>query len=94
VTNIVGALLQDAPELPAPVVLQPTANSAADQPLTRQELKVLQLLAEGASNKRISDRFQISDSTVRTHLRSINDKLRVQSRLQAVSAGRAVGLLL
>ena len=66
---------------------------ALEEPLTPQELKVLHLLADGHSNKRIADKLEISDSTVRTHLRAINHKLHVSSRLQAVAIGKAFGLL-
>lgn len=62
-------------------------------PLTPQELKVLHLLAEGYSNQAMADKLQISLSTARTHMRSIHSKLGVESRLQAVSAGRAFGLI-
>lgn len=61
--------------------------------LTQQELKILTLLAEGASNEDISRKLAVSDSTVRTHLRRMNEKLRVRSRLQAVAIARAHGLL-
>lgn len=62
-------------------------------PLTPKELKILRLLAEGYSNQAMADKLQLSLSTVRTHMRAIHSKLGVQSRLQAVSAGRAFGLI-
>lgn len=63
------------------------------EPLTRKELDVLQLLAEGYSNTALSEKLFVSDSTVRTHLRSINMKLDTKSRTQAVHFGRRMGLI-
>lgn len=54
------------------------------QQLTDRELEVLRALAEGLSDKEISERFYISAATVRTHVTSILGKLGATSRLQAV----------
>lgn len=61
--------------------------------LTRKELRVLQLLAEGYSNAAMAENLFVSDSTVRTHLRSINSKLNARSRTQAVAIARKLGLI-
>lgn len=61
--------------------------------LTRQELRVLQLLAEGYSNGAMADKLELSDSTVRTHLRSINLKLGAHNRGQAVAAARRLAVI-
>lgn len=61
--------------------------------LTKKEIQVLEMLAQGFSNKAIADRLFISESTARTHLRSINSKLHTSSRTQALVAARALGLL-
>jgi LuxR family maltose regulon positive regulatory protein len=63
------------------------------EPLTRKEINVLQLLAEGYSNTALADKLFVSDSTVRTHLRNINMKLDTKSRTQAVHHGRRMGLI-
>jgi LuxR family maltose regulon positive regulatory protein len=62
-------------------------------PLTLKEQEVLSLLAEGYSNQALSDELGVSESTVRTHLRNINSKLDVTSRMQAVAKARQIGLL-
>lgn len=62
-------------------------------PLTRKELRVLQLLAEGYSNGAMAENLFVSDSTVRTHLRSINSKLNARSRTQAVAIARKLGMI-
>jgi LuxR family maltose regulon positive regulatory protein len=63
------------------------------EPLTRKELDVLQLLAEGYSNTALAEKLFVSDSTVRTHLRNINMKLDTKSRTQAVHYGRRMGII-
>ncbi len=63
------------------------------EPLTRKEIRVLQLLAEGYSNTAMAEKLFVSDSTVRTHLRNINTKLGARSRTQAVAIGRRLGLI-
>ena len=63
------------------------------EPLTRKEIRVLQLLAEGHSNGVLAERLSVSDSTVRTHLRNINLKLHARSRTQAVALARRLGVI-
>ena len=53
--------------------------------LTRRELDVLRLLADGNSNKGIAEALVISDGTVKFHDNSILRKLRVANRAEAVS---------
>jgi DNA-binding CsgD family transcriptional regulator len=53
--------------------------------LTRRELEVLRLLAEGRSNRSIAEALTISQGTVKFHVNRILRKLRVANRSQAVS---------
>jgi DNA-binding NarL/FixJ family response regulator len=53
--------------------------------LTRRELDVLRLLADGHTNKAIADALVISDGTVKFHVNSILRKLHVANRAEAVS---------
>lgn len=62
-------------------------------PLSRKELKVLELVASGYSNAAMAERLFVSESTVRTHLRSINVKLGARSRTQAVALARRLGVV-
>jgi LuxR family maltose regulon positive regulatory protein len=62
-------------------------------PLTERELEVLQLLAEGLTNKQIAGRLVVAPSTVKQHLKNIYGKLDVHSRTQAVARGRELALL-
>jgi LuxR family maltose regulon positive regulatory protein len=63
------------------------------EPLTDRELQMLELLAQGLSNREIADLLVLSPNTVRTHLYHLYAKLTVHSRLQAVLRGRELGLL-
>jgi len=51
--------------------------------LTRQELKVIMLIASGFSNAEIGEKLFISESTVKTHTNRIFKKIDVKNRLQA-----------
>lgn len=61
--------------------------------LTRKELQVLRLAADGLSNDEIGERLFAAESTVRTHLRNINVKLDTRNRIEAIAAARRQGQL-
>ncbi|MHB0877669.1 MAG: LuxR C-terminal-related transcriptional regulator [Anaerolineae bacterium] len=61
--------------------------------LSPREVEVLRLLAVGASNREIADRFVISIYTVKKHVSNVFGKLGVASRTQAVARARELGLL-
>jgi LuxR family maltose regulon positive regulatory protein len=63
------------------------------EPLSERELEVLQLLAEGLTNREIAARLILSLNTVKGHTRNIYGKLGVHSRTQAVARSRALGIL-
>ena len=63
------------------------------EPLSQRELEVLQLIAQGLSNREISERLFLALDTVKGHNRSIFDKLQVQRRTEAVARARELGLL-
>ena len=54
--------------------------------LTSREVEVLHLVADGLSNAEIAERLVLSERTVHAHLRSIFDKLGVNTRTAAVHA--------
>jgi DNA-binding NarL/FixJ family response regulator len=64
-----------------------------DEPLTPREHDVLELVAEGLSNKAIAARLGISDQTVKFHVASISAKLRVSNRTEAVRRALRRGLI-
>lgn len=61
--------------------------------LTAREIEVLELLAEGMSNKAIAERLGISDQTVKFHVAQITSKLGVANRTEAVRRAIRRGLL-
>lgn len=63
------------------------------EPLSQRELEVLQLMAQGLSNREISEQLFLALSTVKGHNRNIFDKLQVQRRTEAVAHARELGLL-
>ncbi|RIK35432.1 MAG: LuxR family transcriptional regulator, partial [Chloroflexi bacterium] len=63
------------------------------EPLSKRELEILSLLAQSLTNTEIAQQIYISDQTVKVHTRNIYGKLGVNSRRQAVTKARALGLL-
>ena len=63
------------------------------RPLTRRELSVLRLVAQGLGNKEIASELGISTHTVKYHLASLLAKLGVHSRTEAVTIGLRRGLV-
>ncbi len=63
------------------------------EPLSERELEVLQLIAQGLSNREISERLFLALSTVKGHNRRIFGKLQVQRRTEAVARARELGLV-
>lgn len=61
-------------------------------PLTTRETDVLKRLAEYCSNEEIAADLVLSLNTVKTHMRSLFQKLSVTRRADAVRRGRALGL--
>lgn len=59
------------------------ANKALISPLTKREIQVLQMVAQGATNPEISDKLFISPHTVKSHVDNIFNKLGVNSRTKA-----------
>lgn len=64
----------------------------ADGPLSRRELEVLTLIAQGNSNQQIAEQLYISVHTVKTHARRIHGKLGVERRTQAVAKAKLLRL--
>ncbi len=81
----------------ADAFLVAAVGEAADQPpaeaLSPREIDVLELLAEGLSNKGIARRLGISDQTVKFHVASITGKLGAHSRTAAVRLAVRRGLI-
>lgn len=63
------------------------------EPLTEREVQILQLLAEGKSNRSIAQSLFISESTVKSHLKSLFTKLDATSRAEAIALAARKGLV-
>ena len=68
-------------------------GEAATIELTQRERQVLELLAQGCSNRMIAERLFIAETTVKGYVSNLLDKLHVTSRLQAVVRASEAGLL-
>ncbi|HVP20350.1 MAG TPA: LuxR C-terminal-related transcriptional regulator [Anaerolineaceae bacterium] len=82
---------------PLPSIVQQSAisnhQSTNIEPLSKRELEVLRLIAQGLSNREISERLFLSLNTVKGHSRIIFDKLQVKRRTEAVARARELGLM-
>ena len=72
---------------------QSDEDEAGPEHLTPREIEVLQLIADGLSNKSIAGRLGISDQTVKFHVSSIYGKLGAANRTDAVRLAVRRGLL-
>jgi LuxR family maltose regulon positive regulatory protein len=79
---------EDKSYLPATPSAQPLI-----EPLSQRELEVLQLIAQGLSNREIGERLFLALITVKGHNQRIFGKLQVQRRTEAVARARELGLL-
>jgi DNA-binding CsgD family transcriptional regulator len=61
--------------------------------ITPRELEVLALIADGLSNREISDRLCVSENTVKTHSSRLFDKLGAKRRTQAVQLAKQARLI-
>jgi DNA-binding CsgD family transcriptional regulator len=64
-----------------------------DLGITRRELEILELIAQGLSNREIAEKLFVSENTVKTHSSRVFDKLGARRRTQAVQLGKEFGLL-
>jgi LuxR family maltose regulon positive regulatory protein len=78
----------DESHLPTALPAQPLT-----EPLSQRELEVLQLIAQGLSNREISERLFLALDTVKGHNRRIFGKLLVQRRTEAVAKARSLNIL-
>ncbi|MBS1716298.1 MAG: response regulator transcription factor [Armatimonadetes bacterium] len=61
--------------------------------LTKREIEVLSLIAQGHSSREAADSLYVSKRTVDFHLANIYDKLQVNNRVQAFRAATRLGLI-
>jgi NarL family two-component system response regulator LiaR len=83
-------------EVPVPAGEQPfipDEEKRENLGITRRELEILELIAQGMSNREIAEKLYVSENTVKTHSSRVFDKLGAKRRTQAVQLGKEFGLL-
>lgn len=66
--------------------IRSAGNATPEGPaLTRREIEILQLVAEGLSNKEIGSRLSITEGTVKNHVHNALEKLHLENRIQAAA---------
>ncbi len=88
-----GRLLATFPESDLVLSVTEPPKLQMIEPLSERELEVLQLIAEGLTNREIAQRLYLALSTVKVHTYKIYGKLGVHTRMQAVAKARALGVL-
>jgi DNA-binding NarL/FixJ family response regulator len=73
--------------------LPPRTPPTGFDELTSREHEVLQLLAQGLSNAEIGTQLYISETTVKTHVTRVLQKLEVRDRAQAIVVAYRTGLV-
>ncbi len=68
-------------------------GSGLSEPLSEREQEVLQLLAQGLTNKEIAQRLYLAEGTVKNYVTAILQKLGVRDRTQAALRARELGLV-
>ena len=68
-------------------------SKLAELGITPRELEILQLIAQGLSNREIAEKLFVSENTVKTHSSRLFDKLSARRRTQAVQIGKEIGLI-
>ena len=95
--HVAAAGLLVMPAEDGPAFLPPSPRSSPSEPmaeaLTAREMDVIEMLAEGLSNKMIAHRLSISDHTAKFHVNSILAKLNAGTRTEAVTRGIRLGLI-
>ncbi len=81
--------------VPVPTAGPFSPNEAKREELaiTPREMEILELIAQGMSNREIAEKLFVSENTVKTHSSRVFDKLGARRRTQAVQLGKEFGLL-
>jgi len=77
----------------APAIFVRDTEKLESLGITPRELEILELIAQGLSNREIAQRVNVSENTVKTHSSRVFDKLGARRRTQAVSLGKAMRLI-
>ncbi|MGE8064415.1 LuxR C-terminal-related transcriptional regulator [Pseudomonas sp. NPDC089569] len=75
------------------VLGQPSMTTPGDVRLSRRERTVLEMIAQGLSNREIAEGLHLSLHTVKSHAQKINTKLGVSRRTQAIAQAKLLGMV-
>jgi LuxR family maltose regulon positive regulatory protein len=92
VGRLLAAYYQEQPELHIPLE-KVSKGAAVAKPLSKRELEVLRLMADGCANKEIATKLFISVGTVKRHIVHILQKLDAANRTQAVAIARELEIV-
>jgi len=84
---LAGAMLDEVRRI------DPEPAEESDQVVTKREVEVLQLIADGCSTPEVAEQLFISQKTVKNHLASIYHKLDARDRTQAVLQAVRMGIV-
>jgi DNA-binding NarL/FixJ family response regulator len=93
IVHAIRAIASGLTVFDAALITRDIVENPSLEPLTPRETEVLTLLADGLGNKEIAHRLNISEHTIKFHIRSILGKLGASSRTEAVSLGLRSGLI-
>jgi DNA-binding NarL/FixJ family response regulator len=77
----------------SPAISHGIAEHATDDALTKSEIDVLRLIAEGKANKQIADQLSIAEETVKSRVKNILSKLGADDRTHAAMIGLKRGII-
>ena len=86
-TELAGVMLAEVKRI------DPDPADESDRIVTKREVEVLQLIADGCSTQEVADSLYISQKTVKNHLASIYQKLDARDRTQAVLQAVRMGIV-
>jgi DNA-binding NarL/FixJ family response regulator len=99
-TDVINAVRQVAngaslisPSMVATVLSRNNEQEGKRESLSAREREVLKLMAVGRSSREIADQLGISYATVRSHIRSLDTKLGVHSKIEAVATAREMNII-
>ncbi|MEL0210351.1 MAG: LuxR C-terminal-related transcriptional regulator, partial [Novosphingobium sp.] len=76
-----------------PDVAQDIALHAIEESLSPREIEVLQMIAGGHSNKQVAWKLGVAEETIKSNIKSIFGKLRVNDRTHAVTTAAKRGII-
>lgn len=92
-TRVTETVVVREVQVPAPLNFERDQTKLTSLGITPRELEILELIAEGLSNREIAERVNVSENTVKTHSSRVFDKLGARRRTQAVQLGKELRLI-